>query len=259
LALTRKGCLWFAGGLLLALLAGGLAFVAVMQAASSPKAKSEAPKVRVVVAAREIPLQTPIADADVAVREVPPEVVPEGALTDPKDAVGKIVTTPVARDEILVGQRLLKPDYVGPQAALVMDPKKVLVALPAADLLSQLDIIRAGDRVDLMFSFVPSKVSASLDSLLVTAMVLQDVRVAAVIHARPADPTKSGTTTGAPQALLLALDPQDALTVKYFRDNGGAVDFALRSPAAADGPFNVINVDGDYIVQRFKLRRGAGR
>lgn len=251
--------MWFAGGLLLAMLAGALAFVGLMQAASARKQTEEAPKVPVVVAARDIPLQTAIAAADVTIREVPPEVVPEGALTDTKDAVGKIVTTPIMRDEILLGQRLLKPDYVGPQAALVMDPKKVLVALPTADLLSQLDIVRAGDRVDLMCTLTPSKVSATLDPLLVTMMLLQDVKVAAVIRDRAADPSKPGATGGAPRAFLLALDPQDALTVKYFRDNGAGLDLALRSPAAPEGPFNVLIVDGDYVMQRFKLRRGVVR
>jgi len=251
--------LWFAGGLLLAVLAGALAFVGLMQAASAPKAKSEAPKVQVLVATRDIALQATIVAEDVTVREVPPEVVPEGALTDAKDVVGKIATTPIVRDEIILGQRLLKPDYVGPQVALVMDPKKVLVALPTADLLSQLDIVRAGDRVDLMCTLVPAKISATLDPLLVTTMLLQDVKVAAVIHERPADPSKGSAAGGPPRALLLTLDPQDALTVKYFRDNGAAVDLALRSPTAAEGPFNVVNVDGDYIMQRFKLRRGAVR
>jgi len=54
-------------------------------------------------------------------------------------------------------------------------------------------------------------------------------------------------------AILLAVDPQDALTIKYFRDAGGAPDLALRSPAA-EGPFDVVPVDGDYLLGRYHIR-----
>ncbi len=251
--MTRRGCLWFAGGLVLAVLAGVLAFVALLRVSTTPKAASEVPKVQVLVAARDIPLQTVLVAADVTPREVSPEMVPEDALADPDEAVGQMTTAAIARDEVILRRRLIKPDYVGPQAAFVMDPTKVIVAFPATDLLSSIDIIRPGDRVDVMFSFKPITMIETGSELMSTMTVLQDIKVAAVVRAPSADPNqKEGT--GAPRALLLALDPQDALTLKYFRDNGGGVDLALRSPAAPNEPFDVLTVDGQYILQRYQLR-----
>jgi pilus assembly protein CpaB len=257
--LTRKGCLWFAGGLLLAAVAGVLAFMAVLQATSKPKAAEET-RVPVLVATRDIPVSAVLAAGDVTVRQVPPEVVPEGAATDPKDAVGMVTTAAVARDEIILRSRLLKPDYVGPQVAFVMDPKKVVVAFPTIDLLSSIDILRPGDRVDMMFSFPLSKMNPDVQEMVNTLTILSDVQVAAVVRAAGGQANQPGqASAGAPKALLLALDPQDALTLKFLRDNGASADFALRSPVAPSGPFTTVPVDGDYIMQRFKLRGRVAR
>lgn len=243
----RRGCLWLAAGLLLALLAGAatFAFIARMAAASQPA--PEPARQQVVVAARDLPLRTLLAAGDLKLQEVPPELVPEGALTDPQQAVGKLTTVDVPRGEMLLESRLLAPDYVGPKAALVMDPKEVVVAFPASDLLGSLDVVRPGDRVDLMFTLDLARASPDIEPAMNTLTVLQDVGVAAVMRG-PAQ--QEGAT--AVRAFLFALPPQDALTLKAFRDLGGAADLALRSPSA-EGPFDVEPVDGDYLLTRYQI------
>jgi Flp pilus assembly protein CpaB len=240
--------LWFAGGLLLAGIAGVLAFVTLLQAANARQAVPEAPTVQVLVAARDLPLHTVLAEGDVTRREVAPEMVPEDALTDPEEAVGQMVVVDIARDEVILRRRLLEPDYLGPNVALVMDPERVVIAFPIFDLLSTLDILRPGDRVDMVFTVVPSTMGPELSEAKTTLTVMSDVVVAAVV--RGAD----GQQDGAPRALLLAFEPQDALTVKYFQDIGAGVDLLLRSPAAAEGPFETVPVDADYVLQRFRLK-----
>ncbi len=242
--------MWFAGGLLLAGIAGVLAFLTLVRATTTQQqAQAPSPKVKVLVATRDLPLHTVITAEDVALREVSPEVVPQGALTDPEQAVGQMLVADVAADEIMLSQRLLKPDYLGPKVALVMDPAKVVVAFPVGDLLGSLDLLRPGDRVDMMFSFTPSGLLPVTGEGLATMTVMSDVEVAAVVRGQG-----EGQQAGPLRALLLAFDPQDALLVKYFRDAGASVDLALRSPAAAEGPFDTVPVDGDYVMQRFKLQ-----
>ena len=248
----RRGCLWFAAGLLLALTAGILAFVTMVRVAATPKAGEEQPRVQVVVAARDIPLHTVITNTDVALLNVPPDMVPADGLKDPDSALGQLTTTDIAQGEIILRQRLLTPDYVGPRAAFTMDPKQVIVAFPAYDLLSSLGIIRPGDHVDLMYSFDFAKANPGLAPSMNTFTVLQDLRVAAVIYA-PSEGQQQSSASQKPQAILLAVSPQDALVIKYFRDFGAAPDFALRSPAA-EGLFEVNNVDGDYVLRRFQIR-----
>lgn len=252
--MNRRGCLWFAGGLLLALGAAVAVFVSLQGATqANQQVPTPVPGVPVLVAARDIPVHTVIAAADVTVRELPPDAVPTDALRDPADAIGKLSTAAMAQGEAVLARRLIVPDYVGPQAAFVMDPKQLLVAFAATDLLSGLEIVRPGDHVDLMLTYDFAKSAVDMTTGIHTFTALPNVRVAAVIRG----PAGEGGKPGPVRAYLLALDPQDALTVKHFRDMGAAVDLALRSPAATDEPFTVVPVNGDYLLQRYQIRARA--
>ncbi len=239
---------------MLALMAGAIAFVTIQQVISTPKKVVEPTRVPALIAARDMPLHTLLAEGDLTVLQVPPETLPDGALADPQAAVGKLTKGDIARGEVILERDLIAPDYVGPAAAFVMDPKQVIVAFPANDLLTVADVVRPDDHVDLMFSFDPSRgVPEGKTVSINTLTVLQDVRIAGIVYdSAKADKAVAGAH-GPARALLLALDPQDALTVKYLRDLGAAADFALRSPVAS-GTFDVVPVDGEYIMQRYHIR-----
>ena len=253
----RRGYLWLAAGLVLAVTAGITAFVAIQRASSTPDKAAQAAQVQALVAARDIPLHSVLGAGDVVLRDVPLELMPEGGLKDPKEAVGKLTTTRLARGEIVLGQRLMAPDYVGPNVALVIDPKQVVVALPANDLLGSLDIIRPGDPVDIMFSLDMSKANPDIAPGMSTMTVLQDVRVADVVRSQ-GSATQQAANKPAVQAILVAVDPQDALTIKCFRDCGASADLALRSPAAT-GTFTLTPIDGAYLLERYQIRWRARR
>ncbi|MHB0878519.1 MAG: hypothetical protein ACYC5O_20980, partial [Anaerolineae bacterium] len=55
-----------------------------------------------------------------------------------------------------------------------------------------------------------------------------------------------------PRAILLALDPQDALILKYFRDSGGMMDIVLRH-SGNDALFDVETVNYDYVKDLYGL------
>jgi len=255
--------LWFAAGIVLAITAGLVAFATMRQATSRAKIMPEPARVQVVVATRNIRSHAVLGAADVALQEVPPEVVPEDWLKDPGQAIGQLTTVDTARGEIIQRQRLIAPDYVGPRAAFVMDPEKVIVAFPTQDLLNSAGIIRPGDRVDIMFTLDFARARPDIAPAMNTLCVLQDLKVAAVLYA-PATAQQGVATPpvldqpqeaahGPAQAMLLAVDPQDALMIKYFRDAGAAADLALRSPAA-ETLFDVRPVDNDYLLQRYQIR-----
>ena len=246
--------MWFAGGLLLAVGAAIAVFVSLQGATqATQQAPTPVPGVQVLVAARDIPVHTVIAAADVTVRELPPDVAPSDALKDPADAIGKLTTAAIAQGEAVLARRLIVPDYVGPNAAFVMDPKQVIVAFAASDLLSSLEIVRPGDYVDILLTYDFAKSGIDVTTGINTFTALSDVRIAAVIRG----PAGENGQPGPVRAYLLALDPQDALTIKHFRDLGAAVDLALRSPAATHEPFTVVPVSGDYLLQRYQIRTRA--
>lgn len=272
--MNRRGCLWFAAGLVLALMAGALIYITMQRAVEAPELVEEPPRVQVLVAAHDIPMHTVLTEADLAVREMAPENVPPNAMTqlvpdaegktDLQRATGKMTTVDMVAGEVILQQRLIAPDYVGPNVALVMDPDQVVVAFPAADLLSSIGILKPGDRVDINFSFDFSKARPDIFTGMNTFTALQDVPVAAVVYAN-ADTSKGAGLEGAsssgqfvkqgePTAILLTMSRQDALLVKYFRDQGCAQDLVLRSPMAEGQVFDVQPIDGDYVLQRLKIR-----
>ena len=61
-----------------------------------------------------------------------------------------------------------------------------------------------------------------------------------------------------PQALLLTVDPQDALILKYAKDKGGVVDLVLRAPGA-EQPFETEPVDSTFFINKYRIPVQAGR
>ncbi len=256
----RRGCLWFGAGGLLAIMAGILAFVVMQRVASvAPARVEEEPKAPVLVAARSLPLRTLIQAADVVQRQVPPNMIPADALVKPEDAVGQLTIDQIGEGEIIMRRRLIAPDYVGPNAALVMSPTQVLISFPSSDPLSTLGIVRPGDHVDLMLTYKLTGVEETVTNTLTTFTMLQDLEIKGVIYSSPpegnqqAANAQQGAASGPPKAYLLALDPQQALMIKYLRDTGAQPDFALRSPTAK-GLFGVVAVDSDYILNEFRTK-----
>jgi len=106
-----------------------------------------------------------------------------------------------------------------------------------------------------MFSFDFGKGLEDIQVGANTVTVLQDQPVAAVIYGSSGQGGVEQVTAsrGAPQAILVAVEPQDALMLKFYRDWGASLDFALRSPAA-EGLFDVVPVDIEYLLERFQIR-----
>ena len=257
--ILRRGWLWFITGVFLALIAAFIASVSLQKAIKTATKPVEEPRTQALVAARDVPLHTVLSADDVKLQEVPTALMPEDGLTNPSQALGQLTTVDIAKGEIILQRRLIAPDYVGPKAAFAMDPQKVIVAFPAADLLSKAEIVRPGDRVDLMFSLDFGETTPGVETGQNTLTVLQDVQVAAIVggpqageQAAQASTDKNGRT------ILLAVAPQDALTIKYFRDAGAVADLALRSPAAK-GLFDVTPVDGNYLLRRYHIQWQASK
>jgi Flp pilus assembly protein CpaB len=298
----RKGWLWIAGGIVLALLAGVLVFTMVVRTAdpSSQALAPEAtgPKVRVVVAAHEIPQHTVIEKADLSVKGVPADAVPDGALLGAvESAVGRISQRTISAGEVLVSDALATyTPGSGEDVAfttlgskvVVAQEDQVLFAIPPLDLMST-KFLEVGNHVDVLVSLaqqqeaegsVPPRgedqdegesargPAAAPPVELVTAYTIQNAEVAAIKYAAvqvqaskggpqlPGNPDAPSTEpeSGVRQALLVAVDPQDALILKHLVDRGAMIDVALRAPSN-DQLFDTQPVDSDYLYDRYRLPR----
>ncbi len=149
--------------------------------------------------------------------------------------------------------------------AVAMADEQVLMAVPADDLLSQVSVLKPGDQVDILISLeVPTVATAATleaptgsETKLVTFELLQNVTIAALPggtlpEAQEATAALVNQAPASPDALLVTLAPQDALTLKYALDAGGIRDITLRAPGAGQ-KWDVEPVDMDYVIDRLKI------
>lgn len=247
----------------MAILAGAVAFIALQRGVSARSTQTEAgPTVSVVVAAKAVSVRSALTAADLTTADLPNESVPEGALSDVNQAVGKLTLVDLFPGEVILNQRLVDPNETNANGrlALVVAEDQVLMAFPATDLMSNLAVLKPGDHVDLLFTLdfpvsqtgttqtgeaIGTGTGASEPS---TFNLLQNVTIAAIVAKTVTDEQESGP----PEGILLTLAPQDALIVKYALDADGKFDIVLRAPGI-ETPFETEPVDVDYIIARFQI------
>ena len=237
----------------------------------------ETEKADVVVLARDLFLGDTIQAGDVEIASAPVEIVPRNALTDPEEAVGKIIKTDLVQGEMLLSSNLADPTNKNQDLSFILSDDHVLLAFPADDLMSQEDIVQRGDIVDIFATFTqevetigetvtvtgepaePETRTFTLDSLQkveVTALVMDVVEAEEETGLIGAEGEEE--PQGDPQrdynirAYLLALNPQDALILKHLKDTGAIFDIVLRAPTSRV-QFELTPVTEEYIIEFYGL------
>ena len=272
-----------AGTLVIVLGCGLLAAVVTRVASPLPAATPIPPRtVSVVVTTHDVPVRSLLLAEDITVMEVPVQLAPLQALSDPADVVGRITMIPLATGETIGSHHLADPTNYTHDLAFVIDDEQVLMAFPATDLMSRLNILQPGDVVDILVSLsspvLPgpgAEAEEGSGDVLFTFDAMQQVEITAVVvevltgsrstsastasqgadgvevQAQPT-PVPESSVINPPQALLIALDPQDALVLKHIKDLGGTIDIVLRAPTASVR-FELSPVMAEYLRDRFEL------
>lgn len=281
----RLGILLALGGIFLAVV--GVLFVSVVwrQITAAPAAATQAPSITipVLVTTHALPVRHLLTAGDVTMVQMPVEFAPLESVSEVNDVVGTITMIPMAAGEIVMRQHLADPTNISRDLAFIIEDDQVVMAFPATDLMSQIDVLQAGDLVDILVSVAVPVLPDSQVGLassgqeedpedeLFTFNALQRVGIQAIVVDITRDRTASTTTTTtraagatpAPtatpgpqeiqaQAILLALAPQDALVLKHLVDAGGIIDIVLRAPTA-DQVFELDPVTGEYLKDRYEL------
>jgi pilus assembly protein CpaB len=214
---------WLLGlGIALALLVGLGTYAAVTAAQDLGHPMSS-----VVRARKEIPERTLLTAANVpdllVTVQVPADLVPQGALGHPNEAIGKVTTTRVLPGEMVLGtpDRLASAEGATARPAATIPRGKVALALPATESISVAGAAQAGDRVDVIATTVRPSGQA------VTQAIFQDVRVFAVGRWQ-AEARQPALTSAAPSTVTLLLDHQQALVLENLLQSGARVSLALR-------------------------------
>jgi len=259
-----RGCLWLTAGLLVALVAAVVGYMAISRAAATRSGGGvDTAQVDVVVAAASVPVRTMLTDDNLRVQRMAVSTVPEGALQQTSQAIGKVTTVELYPGEPILIQRLVDPNVTPASGrnALLLDGDKVLMAFPADDLMSKVGVLRPGDHVDLLATLdFPADRGAAVgggEQAPATFNLLQNLTIAATVSLPSGAPAEEAASS-APPALLLTVSPQDALTLKYVKDAGGKIDIVVRAPGA-EGPFTTEPVDWNYLIDKFQIPAGAGR
>ena len=255
----RRGWIWYLAGLLLAVMAGVLAVLALRQAV--PKVEPIRTATRPVIVARQDLAARQILSQDMlATRDLPLEEIPSGAVFRIEDAIGKFSLQDIKTGQPLLAQNLIATSTgsgaaitSSVQLAALLPPNKVAVVLPVVDLLSQSGDLNIGDRIDLLASMMVAGTKEG-EGGQVTLMNIQNVPIVKVLQQAP--PT-SGSQQQQQQrpaitGLVLAVDPQDGIIVKYFVDSGAKVSIDLRS-AKLTATFDVSPVTLAYLADKYKI------
>jgi pilus assembly protein CpaB len=262
----------------------------VRSAATPPPVPTLIPPitVEVVVTTHDIAIKELIEEEDLEVIEVPVELAPFDAISDIDEAVGKITKIAFVTGEIVFEHHLVDPTNVNQDYAFVLEDDQVLMAFPATDLMSEVNVLQPGDLVDILASVeqpvLPGESNVTnlgdeetqtentwftfnaLQRIEITAIVVEIIpqrsssttsgSASSVTSTEP-EATPQPTPTPQPaeinaQAILLALDPQDALILKHINDTGGLIDIVLRSPTS-NQIFELSPVTSDYLRDRYEL------
>ena len=120
----RKGRFVILAGVILALVAGGIAFYTISQAqqkANDPTTN----KISLVVAVATIPAREPVKAADVTVREVPLDPTnANGVITDANLVIGRIAAVTILQGQLVTTNMLASATEGAPFS--ILDPRREL-------------------------------------------------------------------------------------------------------------------------------------
>lgn len=279
--MKRRSWLWLIASILLAVLAGVLAIATLNRAATQQMAVTPVPKQAVVVARQPLAANTIIRADNVVVEER--QEIPSGAAVRAQDVIGLMTVRDIAQGEVIRMQDVvslgLTEGITGTRnLPVLLGNDKIAVALPANDILSQWGAVLPGDHVDVLFTLdviletplrldqmtpadlevyqtIPQR-DQSLDK--VSVLTLQNLEVLQIVEEPQVPAEQQGPQQQqAPaqprrRALILKIDPQDAVVLKYLRDSVGQIDLALRSPTN-NTLFDVDPVNINYLVLRYGI------
>lgn len=250
----RRGWVPLALGLVLALGTGVATFFLLQQQRQAATAQVEAlasrqrspvATLKLPVAARPLTPGTTLTTEDLLLKDFPMDLVPVAAITSTIDLENAILAEPVGQGETFTISQLIGQSAT--RASRQLAAGQIMFAYPVADLLSQSNVIEAGDHLDLLLTL--PMINADGTAGPVTTFTLQNISVFKVLRA----PGDEEGQLGEALALLLSIRPEDAVLLKHVKDSEGTIDFVLRSVLDTE-PVEVPPVDREDLISLYGMR-----
>lgn len=188
-------------------------------------AQQHAPKavrtVKVLAAARELPAGTRLKKTDVIFVSLAEKELPKGAVVAEKEALDRVLLSPVTGNEPLLASRLSVPGSPEGIPATIEHGKRA-IAVQVTDASSVAGLILPHSRVDVLFSRTGNPAEAS------TTTILQDIEVLSMGRVVQVGQTVDPKAPKSPVATLLAT-PEEVRKLELAK-NQGKISLALRNP-----------------------------
>jgi len=244
------------------------------QAQTPPTPEELIVKTDVVVVTRDMSLGDTITNGDVDITSIPIELAPRTAIENTADVIGKIIKTDLVQGEMVLLHNLADPTNNINDLSFILSDEHVLMAFPAADLMSRESMVKRGDIVDIFATFEqevqavgeidettgeqkePEVRTFTVDSMQkvgITALILEVISE----DEQPSLVESGGESEASSidsriRAYLLALNPRDALILKHLKDTDAIFDIVLRAPTSTV-QFDLTPVTEQYIIEYFGL------
>lgn len=179
-----------------------------------------------VVAAADIPLGTPLEATMLSTIAWPPHAWPEGAVTNPGALVGRVVRTPLAKNEPVLEPKLAALGSRGGLSAAITPGKRALT-VKVNEVIGVAGFAMPGSLVDVLVHTQTEADRQARDASL-SKIVLERILVLAVAQ-------DAGRETTAPRvtgAVTLEVTPEEAEKLDLAR-SVGTLSLVLRNPADA--------------------------
>ncbi|GAH69116.1 unnamed protein product, partial [marine sediment metagenome] len=145
--------------LIVAIILGVVAVVAVVSYISSIRTsvEEEVEKVEVLVAAQNIPKETPVETiiaADAVITEaIPRKYLADGVLTTLDNYEGYVTAAPINKGEQITSTKFVKPEQIG--LAFMIPGDMVAISIPVNEVIGVSNLINVGDKVNVIATFSP--------------------------------------------------------------------------------------------------------
>ena len=277
--MRRGGKLLIVLGILLAI----VSFVGIwwmMNRTQEPTTPDEVFTAPVVVAAVNIPSRSRISPEQITIKQMPLDLVPPMAVTEIFSVTDRFALSEIYADQIILHSMLADPETGSDLVpALSVPHGMVAMAAPINEITGVAEALRVGDHVDVIVALSvvefdqlgnesPPEYSAQF--------TIQDVEVLHIGSWAPPLPdtvseegassglmgsggsSSGGATCDPLNVIVLLLEPQDALVLKYAMDQGvsdsGPFTLVLRG-VEDEEHYSTEAVNEEYMVQRFKFSR----
>lgn len=185
--------------------------------------------IEVVVAAKDIPAETPLEASLLKIAVVPEKWVQPYAVRaqSQSELLGKVTVAPLAENEQLLANKVRRAEEapVGSTLSSLTPKGKRAVTITVDTLTGVGGFVRPGDKVDLLWNIqLPG---ADKSSQVVTLTLFQDVPVLAVGRELVGKTASAASSDGKDYTVTIALSPQETSFLLFAREQG-RIQLSLR-------------------------------